>query len=202
MDPGSSSTPQAPQVPGDLSILPLDTTSQSLSILPLEATAMQSMNLSNLPQDTTGVSVGAEAEGGVSLNQSFLSSIDPNSLQINLARFHDIVCTLVRNYTTASAQVSTFGSSPRDDVYLSHHRLSFKVSFLAVSHSQLAVYEQKFADFQASLSLAHSQGVGIREKEAELQHTKKKLEQRDMELAEALVKIRVRLIPLCMNMRF
>ena len=53
------------------------------------------------------------------------------------------------------------------------------------------MYEQKIADLQASLSLAHSQGVGLREKEAELQQTRKQLEQRDMELAEALVKITV-----------
>ena len=34
-----------------------------------------------------------------------MSSGAPGSLQAGLSKFHDIVCTLVRNYTTTTAQV-------------------------------------------------------------------------------------------------
>ena len=111
MDP-TTSTPQAP-ASGDLSIFPLDSTTQSLSMLPLETTTtstaaaaaaaqgvgpfLDASTLSAMPQVVVG--------GDLSLQQSLLSSADPNLLQLSLSKFHDVVCTLVRNYTTATAQV-------------------------------------------------------------------------------------------------
>ena len=54
------------------------------------------------------------------------------------------------------------------------------------------MYGQKIAELQTSLALAHSQGAGLREKEAELQRTKHELEQMKEELTVALQRIEVR----------
>ena len=59
---------------------------------------------------------------------------------------------------------------------------------------QLAAYEQKIAELQASLSLAQSQGARLREKEAELRRIKDMLERRNSELDEAMLKLKVRLV--------
>ncbi len=108
----------------DLSILPLDTTTAStaqnhglipfpmdattqdhgLSILPLDTTVTHSVNVSNLSFDNTNTSTMVQA-GDVSEYQTLLTSLDPASVQSSLSHFHDIVCTLVHDYTSATAQV-------------------------------------------------------------------------------------------------
>ena len=55
------------------------------------------------------------------------------------------------------------------------------------------MYEQQIAQLQTNLSHAQSQGLGLREKEAELRRALKVLEQRDAEIAEALQRIEVRI---------
>lgn len=118
-----NASPSDTHIPDDLSILPLDSTStqgqnlsifpldtttsiqgQNLSIFPLDTTTMQNGNLSNLPLDTTNFSTLTQA-GDVSHYQALVSSMAPDSVQTSLAKFHDIVCTLVRNYATMTAQV-------------------------------------------------------------------------------------------------
>lgn len=91
----SLDTASATPVPNQ-SMYPLDSTSVTV---PLDTT---DGNLSNLPLDSTG----DPHQGGTAVPSLATSSQDPESLQASLFKFHDIVCTLVRNYTTATAQVS------------------------------------------------------------------------------------------------
>ena len=66
-------------------------------------TTTQGANLSTYPLDATAVSATALAPDAS--YQELMSSGAPGSLQAGLSKFHDIVCTLVRNYTTTTAQV-------------------------------------------------------------------------------------------------
>ena len=103
LDAGSST-----QLPDNLSILPLDTTTATLAQDPNLSAPPQDTTMANLsifPLDATGVSTSAPA---ADVSYQSLVTSGPGSLQTGLSKFHDIVCTLVRNYTTATAQVCMF----------------------------------------------------------------------------------------------